>query len=83
MTIYSERTSRSLLTNAIDPEGDPISVRRINGQIITTWPHVISLPVGEARIAETGQVTYDDTGVSTDHPDVGQTSMNGAFTFSL
>ena len=83
MTIYSEQTSRSLLTGATDPEGDPITVRRINGQIITTWPHTVALPEGHAIITELGQVSYDDGGALIGHPSEGVTLDNGTFTFQL
>jgi len=41
MTIYSEKNATSLLSGAFDPEGNAISVRRINGNIIVNWPVVL------------------------------------------
>ena len=83
MTIYAERTARTLLTGAADADGDPITLRRINGAIVTSWPHVLTLPTGRVTISETGVVAYDDQGSVAGHPTDGVTASNGSFTYTL
>ena len=83
MTQYPENSSWTLITGATDPEGDPIRVRQIEGAIITTWPHVITLPKGTLSITEFGVVTYDDGGDLSGHPVVGGTLPNGSFSYTL
>lgn len=83
MTTYSEKNSLSLLTGAYDPDSDPISVHRINGVIISTWPHIVSLTTGSVSVTEDGEVTYDDGGSTAGHPADGASAANGSFTFTL
>lgn len=88
MTTYSERLGRSLLTGASDPDGDPITVRRINGLVIDWGANggvlILSLPNGAVRITEAGAVTLDDATATTgSFPADGETSSNGSFTYTL
>ena len=83
MTQYPENSTITLLTGATDPDGDPIRVRRIEGSVITAWPHVITLPTGTISITEFGVVTYDDGGDISGHPANGATSANGTFNYTL
>ena len=82
MPVYPEISARTLLTNAWDAEGDTITVRRINGTVVTTWPHVLALPIGQVNITENGEVTYE-TANSAGHPGAGETAQNGSFSFTL
>lgn len=83
MTTYSEKSGTTLLQGANDPDGDPISVRRINGAIVTQWPHTVSTTLGTVTIAENGAVAYDDLGTTTGHPEAGSTQAEGSFTFTI
>lgn len=83
MTTYSEKTGVNLLDGSSDPEGDPITVRRINGSVVSSWPHSVALTLGSASITENGGVTFDDGGSTTGHPAVGSSQANGSFTFNL
>ena len=83
MTIYSENSSWTLLTGASDADGDQIRVRRIDGQVVTAWPHVITLPKGRLSVSEFGVVTYDDQGDVTGHPSAGTIAANGTFSYTL
>lgn len=83
MTSYTEKNSFTLISGANDPEGDPITVRRINGIVPPSWPHVVSLGVGSVSISQNGIVTYDDGGSVAGHPADGQALNNGSFTFTL
>ena len=53
MTRYSENSALTLLSGASDAQNDPITLRRINGAVISVWPHVLALPQGTARITQT------------------------------
>ena len=83
MTTYSEKNSKTLLTGASDTDGDTITIRRINGTLITSWPYVVDLTLGSASITEAGVVTYDDEGDTSGHPLGGQTITSGTFSFTL
>lgn len=83
MTIYAEKNSASLLTGSSDPDGDTLTVRRINGTQIASWPLTVDLTVGSVNITEFGVVTFDDGGSTSGHPAGGQTQTNGSFTFTL
>lgn len=83
MATYSEKNSTSLLTGATDPDGDTITVRRINGTQISSWPYTVDLTLGEVSITEAGVVVFDDEGNTSGHPGGGQTQTNGSFTFTL
>lgn len=83
MTQYTSNAGTTLLTGAVDPDGDPITIARINGQIPSSWPHVLTLPVGTVSITQAGVVTYDDGNDISGHPLSGSTTGNGSFTFTL
>jgi hypothetical protein len=83
MTIYNEKNGLSLFTGASDAQGDSLSLRSINGVQITQWPHALALPTGILHIAQNGQVTYDDQGGLSGHPQPGQVLENGALTYTL
>jgi len=83
MTQYPENSTISLLTGATDAEGDPIRVRRVDGTVITAWPHVIALPTGSLVVSEFGVVTYDDGGDTSGHPVDGAMATNGSFSYTL
>ena len=83
MTTYTEKSALSLLTGASDLDGDAISVRRINGAVIASWPHQVTLPEGSVSVTAAGVVTYDDAGSISGHPSSGQVTANGSFTFTL
>ena len=83
MASYNEKTSKTLLTGATDADNDIMTVRRINGTLITSWPFTVDLTAGEVVIAENGLVSYDDEGTNSFHPTGGQTLPNGSFTFTL
>jgi len=81
LTIYAEKTLTSLLEGALDVDGDPISVRRINGTVPSSWPYSVGLPGGAALVEQDGTILYDDLGDASNHPDRAQ--ANGAFTYTL
>lgn len=85
MATYPEEAGQTLLTGATDPDGDPISVYRVNGAVVdwSTSPHRVSLTKGAADIWSDGTVAYDDGGTSTGHPSTGEILANGAFSFTL
>ena len=83
MTQYPENSTITLLTGANDPDGDQVRVRRIDGAVITVWPHAITLPKGTITVTEFGAVTYDDGGSVTGHPADGVTATNGTFSYTL
>lgn len=83
MATYQEKSNFTLLTGSNDPDGDTISVRRINGTQISSWPATVNLTTGTASVAETGAVTFDDGGSTAGHPTGGQSLSNGSFTFTL
>lgn len=83
MTTYSERTSTTLLTGASDADGDAMTIRQIDGAVISSWPHVKELTRGSVSIAENGAVTYDDGGSLASHPTVGNNLEDGTFTFTV
>lgn len=62
MSLYSERDAVSILDAATDPEGDPLTVSRINGS-----PAFVGAPVplsvgGSITVTAQGNVTFNDTG---------------------
>lgn len=83
MTTYVEKNSLTLLTGSSDPEGDSISVRRINGTVVGSWPHSVSLPEGTLSVTQSGVVTYNDGGDTSGHPSQGATASNGSISFTL
>ncbi len=83
MTIYTEKNSTTLLTGASDTDGDTITVRRLNGTQIASWPRTVDLTTGSAIITENGVVTFDDEGSTSGHPTGGQSQPNGSFTYTL
>jgi len=83
MAIYSEQGSITLVNGAGDVDGDPVTVRRINGTVVSSWPYIVALSTGQARIYETGLVEFDDGGATTGHPGAGQTAAAGSFSFTL
>lgn len=83
MTTYTEKDSKTLLTGASDTDGDTITVRRLNGTQIASWPRTIDLSTGSAIITQDGGVTFDDEGSTSGHPIGGQSQANGSFTFTL
>ncbi len=83
MTVYIEKNNLTLLAGSSDPDGDPITVRRIDGVLPPSWPHTISLGIGSVEITEAGIVTYDDSDDSSQHPGLGETTLSGSFSFTL
>lgn len=83
MANYVEKNSHNLLTGMLDPDGDTVTVRRINGSVVNSWPHVVPLSHGTASITEAGIVIYDDGGDASGHPSGGSSQPNGSFTFRL
>lgn len=83
MTNYSEKNATGLLSGATDAENDTITIRRINGVVINSWPHTVTLPTGSAQISQTGTVSYNDGNNTSGHPVQGSTLNNGTFTFNL
>jgi len=72
-----------LLDGAVDPENDAIALRRINGTVVTTWPHYVNFNVGRAEVSQNGPVIFDDLGNSAALPDNGERQPTGSFTFTL
>jgi len=83
MTIYSDKNSRTLLTGSSDAEGDTLTVRRIDGALVTSWPLSVDMTWGSVIVTEEGLVTYSDEGDPSGHPIGGQAFVNGNFTFTL
>jgi hypothetical protein len=83
MTTYSENTGTTLISGATDAQGDPITVRRINGSVPGAWPASVALAVGSVRVSQNGAVTFDDGAGSGSNPEQGQSLAAGSFTFTL
>lgn len=83
MTTFSEKMLVKLLDGATDPDGDPISLRRINGTVPPAWPHPVNLPQGTIWVNDDGMVMYDDEGDTSGHPGGGSSISNGSFTFTI
>jgi len=83
MTTYLEKNSNTLLTGASDIDGDTITIRRINGTQIASWPQTVDLTTGSVIVTQIGGITYDDEGDTTGHPLSGENQANGSFTFTL
>lgn len=85
MTQYDPTGGTSLLTGATDPNGDTITVRKINGTNVdwATNPQTVTLTIGTAKVWQNGAVKYDDGGVVTNHPFTSQSKSAGSFTFTL
>lgn len=68
MTIFNERNGTTILTAAVDPDGDPMSVVKINGNAALVG---VAMPLsigGSVTVASDGSVTFDDTGFETPPP---------------
>ena len=83
MAIYTEQNLKGLLEGAIDPQDDTITVRRINGAVITVWPHSEALAQGVAIIEQTGAVRFDNQGTTSGFPAPGAVVAAGSFSFTL
>lgn len=75
MTVFSERTNTTILSQNTDADGDPLSVIKINGQA-----NLIGVPIalsvgGSVTITSDGTVTFDDTGF--DVPEIGEHVSDG------
>lgn len=75
MAIHPERDGTTILDGASDPEGDPLSVTRINGN-----PALIGMPVnlsigGHIVVQSDGSVIFDDTNMV--EPGSGATLADG------
>jgi hypothetical protein len=81
MTLYSEKTAQTLRSVPGLPSG--ATLRRINGAIISSWPHLLPLGSGALVIGQDGTVHYDDGDSAAGHPLAGQTAVIGSFTFTL
>lgn len=82
MTRYSETRRTNLLDGARDVDGDPVSVRRINGTVPQRWPHKVALSIGTAEIHEDGTVFYENEDDMDSHPATGSL-IGGAFNFTI
>lgn len=75
MASFTERDGITILSGAIDPENDPLSVTRINGDA-----SLIDVPVplsigGSVTVSANGTVVFDDTGFQ--WPFTGQNKADG------
>ena len=62
MADYFERDGKTILTDATDPEFDPLSVTSINGDAgLIGTPVALSIG-GALTISSDGTVVFDDTG---------------------
>ena len=62
MTLHHERDGQTVLSGAVDPEGDPLSITAINGD-----PALVGVALGLSigglvTISGDGTVVFDDTG---------------------
>lgn len=81
MPTFPEAAGKTLIDGATDGNGDAISVRRINGQIVTAFPVAVPLAQGAVIVAADGSVTFDDAGVTGLAPNV--VAAAGSLTFTL
>ena len=82
MARYTERTNLNLLDGARDPDGDPVSLGRINGEIPQSWPHIVSLTTGSVEVHQNGSVYYEDQELTNRHPARGSL-IGGGFNFTI
>jgi len=62
MTLYYERDDLTVLSGAVDPEGDPLTVTEVNGD-----PTLVGVAFGLSigglvTVSSDGTVVFDDTG---------------------
>jgi hypothetical protein len=86
MVDYSTANGFSLLTGATDADGDPMTVRRINGSVID-WganggEEIVALTHGNAKVYENG-IGLLSLSTDANNPDDGVTEAFGSFTFTL
>jgi hypothetical protein len=81
MTTYA--LSAKLTDGATDADSDPITVRSIDGSVVTSWPKTVTLTTNQCLVYEDGTVVYDDTGDTSGHPADTATATAGTFTFTL
>lgn len=62
MAIYTERNGISILDTASDPEGEPVSVVKINGEAALIGAPLALSTGGSVIVASDGHVVFDDTG---------------------
>jgi hypothetical protein len=83
LAVFTERNLRDLMSGSDTLDTTQITPRRINGTIITHWPHDIPLTIGIARVFQDCSVVFDDSGDKTNHPIAGSQITAGSFTFTL
>lgn len=88
MTIYQAQSVDSLIASFFDPNGDPVTFKKINGvdiDWVATNPHVITTANGKWRIWQDGvnqPPEFDDEGSSAGNP-AGGVTVTQAVTFTL
>ncbi len=87
MATYSEKTGMTLLDGVASSvtlaPGTSLSLREVDGSIVTAWPHRVTLTIGEALVFQDGSVAYDDGGDTANHPAGGETASAGSFSFRV
>lgn len=83
MTTFAEKALVKLIDGASDPDGDPVSLRRINGIVPSSWPHSVPLNQGMVLVDQDGSVVFDDQDDPSGHPAYGQVAAIGSFSFTL
>lgn len=68
MTTYSERNGTTILSAAVDPDGDPLSVVKINGDAALVGTSMALSIGGSVTVAADGTVLFDDTGFEAPAP---------------
>lgn len=75
MTVYAERNNKTILSTAVDADGDELTVTKINGQASLVGVPIPLSVGGTVMVTPDGVVTFDDTGF--DVPEIGDYVADG------
>ena len=82
MTDFTTSNGASLLTGASDADNDSLVAYRINGSVISTWPHVVTLTYDTATVYQNGRVDLTEA-TDTNNPNDTESTDFGVFTYTL
>lgn len=91
MTLWAIKLSPQMVDAFFDPDGDPVTVKKINGSIVD-WPsqpgglYDVTMPHGTLKVSKdwvNETCYYDDEGTVSGHPQPGNKLTEGTFTYTL